>query len=37
MPVPAKVLGSTNTRVYYTTPNRSNPQILEDVKSFRWR
>ena len=24
MPVPAKILGSTKTRVYYTTPNRSN-------------
>jgi hypothetical protein len=36
MPVPAPILGATNTRVYYTTPNRSN-QTLADVKSFRWR
>jgi hypothetical protein len=36
MPVPAHILGATNTRVYYTTPNRSN-QTLADVKSFRWR
>jgi hypothetical protein len=37
MRVPAKVLGSTATRVYYTTPNSHNPQVLTDVKSFPWR
>jgi hypothetical protein len=37
MPDSATVIGSTATRVYYTTPNVSNPAVLRDLKSFRWR
>jgi hypothetical protein len=37
MPMPATVVGSTTSRVYYTTPNHSNPSVLRDLKSFRWR
>jgi hypothetical protein len=36
MPVPATVIGSTATRVYYRTPNAAKPAVLSDVRSFRW-
>jgi hypothetical protein len=36
MPDQATVQGSTAERVYYSTPNSSNAQLL-DLRSFRWR